>query len=111
VEEFFSHVDLILIFAIYAMSLNLLLGYAGQVSVAHAAFGAVGAYGAGYLVTVHGWAFGPAFLVGIGAALLVGLLTSLPALYLDARFLILLTLALSTAILAVVGAIPALGGS
>jgi branched-chain amino acid transport system permease protein len=39
------------------------------------------------------------------------MLASLPASYLDARYMILLTLALSTAILAVVGAIPALGGA
>jgi branched-chain amino acid transport system permease protein len=110
-EEFFSHADLIAIFAIYAISLNLLLGFAGQISIAHAAFGAVGAYSAGYLVVIQDWSFWPALLVGIAAAFLVGLLTSLPALYLDVRYLILLTLALSTAILAVVGAIPELGGS
>jgi branched-chain amino acid transport system permease protein len=110
-EEFFSHADLVAIFAIYAISLNLLLGFAGQISIAHAAFGAVGAYSTGYLVVIQDWSFFPAFFVGIGAAFLVGLLTSLPALYLDVRYLILLTLALSTAILAVVGAIPALGGS
>jgi branched-chain amino acid transport system permease protein len=38
-----------LIFAIMAMSLNLQLGYAGQVSVAHAAFAAIGGYAGGYL--------------------------------------------------------------
>lgn len=110
-EQLFSHIDLVVIFAIYAVSLNLLLGYAGQISIAHAAFGAVGAYTAGFLVTLHGWSFFPALAVGIGAAGLVGLLTSLPALYLDVRYLILLTLALSTALLAVIGAIPELGGS
>ena len=34
-----NYLDQILIFAAFALSLNLLLGYAGQVSVAHAAFG------------------------------------------------------------------------
>jgi branched-chain amino acid transport system permease protein len=111
VEEFFNHADLVVIFAIYAVSLNLLLGYAGQISIAHAAFGAVGAYTAGYLAVIHGWSFFPAFLLGVLAALVVGVLMSLPALYLDVRYLILLTLALSTAILAVIGAIPELGGS
>ena len=42
-----------------ALSLNLLLGYAGQVSVAHAAFGAIGGYTMGYLVMTHGWNFLP----------------------------------------------------
>src|SRR4051794_35314675 len=110
-EQFFGYACDIAIFAIFAMSLNVLLGYTGQLSVAHAAFGAVGAYTAGYFVTQHGWSFPPAFVIGAVGALLVGALASLPALYLDQRYLILLTLALSTAILAVIGAIPALGGS
>ena len=38
------YLDQILIYATLALSLNLLLGYAGQVSVAHAAFGAIGGY-------------------------------------------------------------------
>jgi branched-chain amino acid transport system permease protein len=111
VEQFFTHADTVAIFAIFAMSLNLLLGYAGQISIAHAAFGAVGAYTAGYLAVNHGWAFFPALLLGMAAAFIVGVLTSLPALYLDVRYLILLTLALSTAVLAVIGAVDELGGS
>ncbi|QEC49276.1 branched-chain amino acid ABC transporter ATP-binding protein/permease [Baekduia soli] len=107
----YNYINLIAIYAIYAMSLNVLLGYAGQLSVAHAAFGAVGGYMAAYLGTSHGWHFGPGLLVGALAAGVLGVLASLPALYLDVRFLILLTLALSTAVLAVVGAIPALGGA
>ena len=35
-----NYLDQILIFVVFALSLNLLLGYAGQVSVGHAAFGA-----------------------------------------------------------------------
>lgn len=109
-EQFYDYATLITIYSVYALSLNLLLGYAGQLSVAHAAFGAVGGYLAAYLATTHGWGLLPGLLVGALAAGVVGLLASVPALYLDIRFLILLTLALSTAILAVIGAIPALGG-
>ncbi len=108
-QHVFDNADQVAIYAIYAMSLNVLLGYGGQLSVAHAAFGAVGGYLASYLAISHGWGFLPGLLVGAGAAGLVGFIVSLPALYLDVRFLILLTLALSTAILAVIGAIPALG--
>ena len=46
-ELWYNHLDQILIFIVFALSLNLLLGYAGQVSVAHAAFGAVGGYTVG----------------------------------------------------------------
>lgn len=44
----------ILITALFAASLDLILGYAGIVSLGHAAFFGVGAYTAG-LLAVHGW--------------------------------------------------------
>ena len=44
----------ILITALFALSLDLILGYAGIVSLGHAAFFGVGAYTAG-LLAVHGW--------------------------------------------------------
>ena len=44
----------IIITALFAVSLDLLLGYAGIVSLGHAAFFGVGAYTAG-LLAVHGW--------------------------------------------------------
>ncbi|HUL94672.1 MAG TPA: branched-chain amino acid ABC transporter permease [Usitatibacter sp.] len=44
----------ILIAALFAMSLDLVLGYAGIVSLGHAAFFGIGAYTAG-LLSVHGW--------------------------------------------------------
>jgi branched-chain amino acid transport system permease protein len=44
----------ILITALFALSLDLVLGYAGILSLGHAAFFGVGAYTAG-LLAVHGW--------------------------------------------------------
>ena len=44
----------ILIAGLFALSLDLILGYAGIVSLGHAAFFGVGAYTAG-LLAVHGW--------------------------------------------------------
>jgi branched-chain amino acid transport system permease protein len=44
----------ILITALFAVSLDLILGYAGIVSLGHAAFFGIGAYTAG-LLAVHGW--------------------------------------------------------
>ena len=44
----------ILIMALFALSLDLVLGYAGIVSLGHAAFFGLGAYTAG-LLAVHGW--------------------------------------------------------
>ena len=39
---------------LFALSLDLILGYAGIVSLGHAAFFGIGAYTAG-LLAVHGW--------------------------------------------------------
>jgi branched-chain amino acid transport system permease protein len=63
--------------ALFGLSLDLILGYAGIVSLGHAAFFGVGAYGAG-LLALHGIVTEPvAALVLAGlAATLVGFLTS-----------------------------------
>lgn len=100
-----------LVFVIFALSLNLLLGYAGQVSVAHAAFGAIGGYTVGYLVLTKGWNFIPAVLLGVVFAGIAGLLVSLPAMKLSPEYLILLTLAVSSVILGTFTTFPELGGT
>jgi branched-chain amino acid transport system permease protein len=66
----------ILIAGLFALSLDVCLGYAGIVSLGHASFFGVGAYTAG-LLAVHGW-HEPlsALCAGSLAAALVGLLTS-----------------------------------
>ena len=69
----------VLIFGIFAMSLDLLLGYTGLVSFGHAAFFGVGAYAAGYLakeLTPNILIVLPlAVLLTAVAALLIGFLT------------------------------------
>jgi len=66
----------ILIVALFALSLDLILGYAGIVSLGHAAFFGVGAYTAG-LLSVHGWGEPlTGLLAGGAAAALVGFLAS-----------------------------------
>jgi branched-chain amino acid transport system permease protein len=102
--------DQVLIFFIFAVSLNLLMGYAGQVSIAHAAFGAMGGYAAAYLSVKHGWSFFPCLGVGMAIALVAGLIVSLPALRLTSDYLILLTLAVQSIILVVITGVSALGG-
>jgi branched-chain amino acid transport system permease protein len=63
--------------ALFALSLDLILGYAGIVSLGHAAFFGVGAYAAG-LLAVHGLVTEPVLaLVAAGcAAMVLGFLTS-----------------------------------
>ncbi len=63
--------------ALFALSLDLILGYAGIVSLGHAAFFGIGAYGAG-LLALHGVVNEPvvALVVAGLAAAVVGFLTS-----------------------------------
>jgi branched-chain amino acid transport system permease protein len=55
-------------FAVVALSLNVLLGYVGQISLGHAAFVGIGAFTSAYLVTVQG----QSFWMGVLAATAIG---------------------------------------
>jgi branched-chain amino acid transport system permease protein len=77
-----------------AMSLNLLLGYTGQISLGHSAFFGVGAYTTGILVSKYGWSPFTTIAVAFVVAFAVGALVSLPALRIKGVYLALVTLAL-----------------
>ncbi len=64
----------IVILALFALSLNLLLGYAGLVSFGHAAYFGIGAYTCAILMKTHGVPFPFAFLVAGAAAAAFALL-------------------------------------
>ncbi len=67
-------------FAIVGLSIVVLTGYTGQLSLAQFALAGIGAFAAGRLAAMQGWAFEPAILVGVLVAMVVGLLFGLPAL-------------------------------
>jgi len=71
----------VLIVALFALSLDLILGYAGIVSLGHAAFFGLGAYTAG-LLAVHGWGEP---LSGLAAAMLVAAAAGFAASFLVVR--------------------------
>jgi branched-chain amino acid transport system permease protein len=81
--------------AIAAISLNLLLGYNGQISIGHSAFAGLAAFTAGY--TVNAWKMNPyeALLLGMVLCFLLGLALGLPALRLKGPYLALVTLAVA----------------
>lgn len=67
----------VLIMALFAVSLDLVLGYAGIVSLGHAAFFGLGAYAAGLLAVRAGWTEPiSALLIAALAAAALGFLTS-----------------------------------
>ena len=67
-------------FAIVGLSVVVLTGYTGQLSLAQYALAGIGAFAAAKLVAAHGWRFEPALLVGVLVAMAVGFLFGLPAL-------------------------------
>ncbi len=69
-----------MLYAIAVIGLNLVFGFAGQVTLGPAATFAVGAYGGGLLVAKHGWNPLLAVLAAIGLAAVAGALIGLPAL-------------------------------
>lgn len=110
-EYQFLHLNQILIFAILAISLNLLVGYAGQISIAPAALAGVGGYTAAKLATAADFDFVPALTASVAVAFVVGVLLSLPALRLSVQHLILLTLAFSIVMVSLVTSVADLGGA
>ncbi|MCO6384425.1 MAG: branched-chain amino acid ABC transporter permease [Vannielia sp.] len=84
-----------LVFSITAMGLNLTLGYAGQVSLAQAAFMGIGAYITA-LMTLAGIPWILAALASILGAFAVGLALGYPALRVQHHFLAFVTLAFNT---------------
>ncbi len=70
-QDYFIHVvSLALIFGVAALGMQLLLGYAGLLSVGQAAFLGIGAYTSAMLTKEHAWPFLAAFLAaGVVSAL------------------------------------------
>ena len=81
--------------AIAAMSLNLVLGYAGVISIGHSAFFGIGGYTTAILVTRYGWSQGWTLFVAAAVAFVVGCVIAMPALRLKGIYLALVTLALA----------------
>ena len=80
--------------ALAGLGLNLLTGYAGQLSLGSAAFMSIGAFGAyGALLRIPHLPLLVGFAVGGGAAALVGVLFGLPSLRIKGFYLIVSTLA------------------
>ena len=65
------------IYAILALSLNLLVGYTGLVSVAHAAFFGIGSYATAILCKNYGMGFFLSLLVGVITSMLLATLVGL----------------------------------
>src|SRR5262245_7076958 len=89
--------NLMLLYIILALGLNILVGFAGQLAFANAAIYGIGAYGTALLQVHLGWSFWFAAPVGAVLAMVIGTLLAFPALRLSGIFLALATLAFAQA--------------
>lgn len=100
------------IVGLFAVSLTLLAGTTGILSLGHAGLMAVGAYTSGLLTLRLGWPFEAAFLASGVVAALLGTLLAAPAFRLRSHYLSIATLALGEVInQTILNADPLTGGA
>ena len=85
--------NLIGIYMLMAMSLNLLTGFTGQLSLGHAAFFGVGAYTSAIVSKSFGLPFLICLLIAVTVTTITGLLLAIPALKVRGTYLVLVTIA------------------
>jgi len=89
--------NMVLVYAIVLLGLNILTGYNGQISLGHGAFYAIGAYVAAILMDLGGWPYWATLPVAGTVCFVSGFLFGLPALRLRGHYLALATFALAVA--------------
>ena len=98
IEDFrVFQVNLVLIYAIAILGLNILTGYGGQISLGHGAFYAVGAYTSAILISQLGMSSYLTIPIAGVVCLVMGVLMGFPALRLAGHYLALATFALAIA--------------
>jgi len=93
---------LTLVYVLAAAGLNVILGYAGQISLAQGAFMGIGGYTVAILVAQHGWPMLAALAAGGFVGFGLGLLVGIPALRMNTHYLAMMTLGVEVVYLAVV---------
>ena len=94
-----------------ALSLNILTGYAGQVSLGHAAFLGIGAYTSAVLAVRYGMPFWIDFLGAIFVTGMVGTVLGLPSLRVRHDFLVLATMGINFVVVAIFKYVDFFGGA
>src|SRR6184192_212122 len=76
-------------YVILSMSLNIIAGYTGLLSLSHAAFYGIGAYATTLLMLNLGWGFLPALLAASVLTSLLSLVIAIPSLRLKGDYFVL----------------------
>jgi len=102
--------NIILVHVILAVGLNILVGYTGQISLGHAGFFAIGAYGTTILMTHLGIPFFVSIILAGLIAAFFGFIIGLPALRLEGPYLAIATLGFGLTIMHIIGRWEVFGG-
>lgn len=97
--------------AIVACGLNVIVGYAGQISLGHAAFFGIGAYSSALLTTKAGLTFWTALPLVILLTGAIGLVLGMPSLRLREDFLAVTTIGINFIVESVFLYVPFFGGA
>lgn len=85
-------------YTIFALGLQINVGYTGVINFGQVGFAAIGAYTMAILVSDHGWSFWASLPVAVAVTVAFGLLIGLPALRLRADYFAITTIAAAEAI-------------
>ncbi len=94
-----------------ALSLNILTGFAGQVSLGHAAFFGIGAYASAVLTANYGQSFWVGFVLAILVTGMTGAVLGLPSLRVRHDFLVLVTMGVNFVVVAIFKYVDFFGGA
>lgn len=106
----FYLLNLTMVHVILAVGLNILVGNTGQISLGHAGFFAIGAYGTALFMSMLEVPFVPAIIAAAFVAAFFGFIVGLPALRLEGPYLSIATLGFGLAIMHVIGHLDIFGG-
>ncbi len=102
--------NIIMVHIILSVGLNILVGSTGQISLGHAGFFAIGAYGTALLMTQLHLPFLLAIVLAAFIAAFFGFVLGLPALRLEGPYLAIASLGFGLTIMQVIGSMKLFGG-
>lgn len=98
-------------YIILALGLNVIVGYAGQISLGHAAFWAIGAYSFAILTTKFSFSFTIAGICAVIITAFVGVILGLPSLRVKEDFLAITTIGINFIVQAIFNYTQFFGGA
>jgi branched-chain amino acid transport system permease protein len=99
------------IYILLAISLNIITGYAGQISLGHAAFFGIGAYSAALICTKANLSFWSALVLAVIITAIIGAILAIPCLRVQEDFLAITTMGINFVVQAIFQYVEFFGGA